>query len=114
MTTNLIALNQNQTLMDALVICLANKIKHIPVIDDDENLCGIITYTDIATNHRNYLEYQIAVYLPIGFLVFIPYAIRIRKLSNDHKFHTLSDWFYYHYDNKTGLASALILFIILS
>ena len=61
MTSNLITLTKNQGLMDALVICLANKIKHIPVVDDDENLCGIITYTDIATNHRNYLEYQIAV-----------------------------------------------------
>jgi diguanylate cyclase (GGDEF)-like protein len=61
MTTDLVTLNKDQLLMDALVICLANKIKHIPVVDDDENLCGIITYTDIATNHRNYLEYQIAV-----------------------------------------------------
>jgi len=61
MTTNLVTLNENRTLMDGLVLCLANKIKHIPVVNDNEKLCGIITYTDIATNHRNYLEHQIAI-----------------------------------------------------
>ncbi len=48
----------------------------------------------------------------IGFLVFIPYALRLRKISGEKKFYTLSDWFYYNYDKSTGLISALILFVV--
>ncbi|MCF8331089.1 MAG: sodium:solute symporter family protein [Bacteroidales bacterium] len=48
----------------------------------------------------------------IGFLVFIPYALKLRKISYEKKFYTLSDWFYFNYDKKTGLLSALILFVV--
>lgn len=48
----------------------------------------------------------------IGFLIFIPYALKLRKISGEKKFLTLSDWFYYKYDKKTGLLSAIVLFIV--
>lgn len=48
----------------------------------------------------------------IGFLVFIPYALKLRKISGEKKFLTLSDWFYYKFDNRTGIVSAFILFIV--
>jgi Na+/proline symporter len=48
----------------------------------------------------------------LGFLVFIPYALKLRKISYEKKFYTLSDWFYFNYDKKTGLVSALILFVV--
>ncbi len=48
----------------------------------------------------------------IGFLLFIPYALHLRKLSSEKKFYTLSDWFYYNYDKKSGFLSALILFVV--
>ena len=48
----------------------------------------------------------------IGFLVFIPYALKLRKISGDKEFLTLSDWFYYKFDNKTGIVSAFILFVV--
>lgn len=48
----------------------------------------------------------------IGFLVFIPYALKLRKISGDKQFLTLSDWFYYKFDNKTGIVSAFILFVV--
>jgi len=47
-----------------------------------------------------------------GFLIFIPYALKLRKISSEKEFLTLSDWFYYKYDKKTGLISALILFVV--
>lgn len=48
----------------------------------------------------------------IGFLVFIPYAMRLRKISFENKFYTLSDWFYHNYDKRVGLLSAMILFVV--
>jgi len=47
-----------------------------------------------------------------GFLFFIPYALKLRKFSTKKQFLTLSDWFYFKYDKKTGVASALILFVV--
>jgi Na+/proline symporter len=47
-----------------------------------------------------------------GFLIFIPYALKLRKYSTKKQFLTLSDWFYFKYDKKTGVASALILFVV--
>lgn len=47
-----------------------------------------------------------------GFLVFIPYAMKLRRISEEKKFHTLSDWFYHNYDSRVGILSALILFVV--
>ena len=47
-----------------------------------------------------------------GFLIFIPYALKLRLISGKKQFLTLSDWFYYKYDKQTGLLSAIILFIV--
>ncbi len=47
-----------------------------------------------------------------GFLIFIPYALKLRKFSTKKQFLTLSDWFYFKYGKKTGVASALILFVV--
>ncbi|MCB2219360.1 MAG: sodium:solute symporter family protein [Bacteroidetes bacterium] len=56
----------------------------------------------------------IAVFLgtSAGFLVFIPYALKLRNYSNTQKFLTLSDWFYFKFDKQTGIVSALILFVV--
>ena len=47
-----------------------------------------------------------------GFIIFIPYALKLRKISGEKQFLTLSDWFYYKFDKRTGLLSAIILFIV--
>ncbi|MBE0649483.1 MAG: sodium:solute symporter family protein [Bacteroidales bacterium] len=56
----------------------------------------------------------IAVFLgtALGFLFFIPYALKLRKISTERKFLTLSDWFFYKYDKKTGILSAVILLVV--
>ncbi len=48
----------------------------------------------------------------IGFLAFIPYALKLRAISGEKKFHTLSDWFFFKFDTRAGLLSACILFIV--
>jgi len=47
-----------------------------------------------------------------GFLIFIPYALKLRKYSTEKQFLTLSDWFYFKYNKQTGVVSALILFVV--
>ncbi len=56
----------------------------------------------------------IAVFIgtALGFIFFIPYALKLRKISTEKKFLTLSDWFFYKYDKKTGIASAVILLVV--
>ncbi len=46
-----------------------------------------------------------------GFMVFIPYALKLRKYSSKKEFHTLADWFYFKFGKKAGFLSASILFI---
>lgn len=56
----------------------------------------------------------IAVFLgtSLGFLLFIRYALKLRKTGEEQGFITLSDWFYHRFDKKTGLVSSLILFVV--
>jgi Na+/proline symporter len=56
----------------------------------------------------------IAVFLgtSIGFIIFIPYAKKLRKFSTKKKFITLSDWFYFKFNKEVGFLSAVILFVV--
>jgi Na+/proline symporter len=58
----------------------------------------------------------IAVFLgtAIGFIVFIPYALKLRKFSGEREFYTLSDWLNFKLGKTVGLASAVILMIVYS
>ena len=49
-----------------------------------------------------------------GFLIFIPYALKLRKFSGEKQFYTLSDWFNFKMGKIVGLASAVILLIVYS
>ncbi|MEI6455446.1 MAG: sodium:solute symporter family protein [bacterium] len=48
----------------------------------------------------------------IGFLVFIPYALKLRQYSGQREFYTLSDWFYFKFGKKVGLSSSVILILV--
>ncbi len=56
----------------------------------------------------------IAVFIgtSIGFLVFIPYALKLREAGKIKSFYTFSDWFYHKFNKSVGLVSAIILFIV--
>lgn len=53
-----ICINQNAVLYEALVITQTRNIRHLPVVDDDENLVGILTQGDIARAHFRAIEKQ--------------------------------------------------------
>jgi Na+/proline symporter len=50
----------------------------------------------------------------IGFIIFIPYAMKLRKYSGEKQFYTLSDWFSFRIGKSVGLASAIILLFVYS
>jgi len=56
----------------------------------------------------------IAVFIgtSLGFIFFIPYAKKLRKIGAEHKFYTLSDWFYHKYGKGPGAVSAAILLFV--
>jgi Na+/proline symporter len=56
----------------------------------------------------------IAVFLgtSLGFLFFIPYARKLRRVGADQRFYTLSDWFYHKFGNGAGAVSAAILLFV--
>lgn len=48
----------------------------------------------------------------LGFLFFIPYAKKLRKIGADKRFYTLSDWFYHKFGKGAGsVSSAILLFV---
>jgi diguanylate cyclase (GGDEF)-like protein len=53
-----ICINQNAVLYEALVITQTRNIRHLPVVDSDENLVGILTQGDIARAHFRAIEKQ--------------------------------------------------------
>ena len=50
MSKNVITINPEQEISEALGLMKENKIKRIPVIDDQKKLIGIISMRDIAAN----------------------------------------------------------------
>ena len=48
----------------------------------------------------------------IGFLLFIYYALRIRRVGKEKKFLTLSDWFYEKFDKRSGFLSSLMILLV--
>lgn len=58
MTSPIIRLKQDETLFDALVVSRAEGVRHLPVVDDNEQLVGLITQTDIANAHYHVTELQ--------------------------------------------------------
>ncbi|BBO66681.1 membrane protein [Desulfosarcina alkanivorans] len=47
MTKNVITVHQNWTVEEAADVMLERKISGVPVVDDDDRLCGVVTQTDM-------------------------------------------------------------------
>ena len=58
MTSPPVCVKESANLYEALVISRSNKIRHLPVVDDDDNLVGILTQNDIARAHFMAVEKQ--------------------------------------------------------
>jgi len=61
MSTNLITLHENADLFEALVIAKSNKIRHLPVVNSQGQLVGLITHTDLVRDHLHIIETQTAI-----------------------------------------------------
>lgn len=58
MSSPVLTLEQGETLFDALVVNRAEKVRHIPVVDNDGGLVGLVTMTDLVNAHFQVTEMQ--------------------------------------------------------
>ncbi len=58
MTSPTIAIQEDATLYEALVITQTHKVRHLPVVDSSHQLVGLLTQTDIAQSHFRAIETQ--------------------------------------------------------
>lgn len=58
MSSPVLTLNQNESLFDALVFTRAEKVRHLPVVNNDTDLVGLVTYTDLTNAHFHVTEIQ--------------------------------------------------------
>jgi len=58
MSSPIVTLNKNETLFDALVIARSEKVRHLPVVNDENHLVGLITQPDLANAHFHVIERQ--------------------------------------------------------
>jgi PleD family two-component response regulator len=56
MTSAVHTLTEKDTLFDALVVCRAERFRHLLVVKDDDELVGLITLTDLANAHFQVTE----------------------------------------------------------
>jgi diguanylate cyclase (GGDEF)-like protein len=58
MSSPVLTLEQGESLFDALVVNRAEKIRHLPVVDSDGELVGLVTMTDLVNAHFQVTEMQ--------------------------------------------------------
>lgn len=58
MSSPIITLHKDESLFDALVVSNTEKLRHLPVVDDDGKLTGIVTQSDLTSAHFHVIELQ--------------------------------------------------------
>jgi diguanylate cyclase (GGDEF)-like protein len=58
MSVPVITVTEQASLFDALVITMAQKIRHLPVVDREGHILGLLTQTDLAKAHFRIFEKQ--------------------------------------------------------
>ncbi|MBL1432687.1 MAG: hypothetical protein COC09_02785 [Gammaproteobacteria bacterium] len=62
MTSPLITINENDSLFAATVLCRSQKVRHVPILENNGTLAGIITYSDLVEANHLQLERQAALF----------------------------------------------------
>jgi diguanylate cyclase (GGDEF)-like protein len=58
MSAPVIAVREDASLFEALVLCRTRRIRHLPVVDADGRLSGILTQSDLVRAHMEMIESQ--------------------------------------------------------
>ncbi|MDJ0879643.1 MAG: GGDEF domain-containing protein [Halieaceae bacterium] len=61
MSYPVLTVNQDESLYEAVVVARSERVRHLPVVDDDDNIVGIVTHRDLANAHFHVIEIQAAV-----------------------------------------------------
>lgn len=59
MARNPLCVNCNASLLEALKLARAHKVRHLPVVDDEQRLIGMVTHTDLINVYVDVLENQV-------------------------------------------------------
>lgn len=58
MSSPIVTLYDNESLYDAMVVSRAERLRHLPIVDQDGKLQGLVTQSDIAKAHFHVIEIQ--------------------------------------------------------
>ncbi len=58
MSSPIVTLHSDETLYDAMVVSRAEKLRHLPIVDKNGSLLGLVTQADIAKAHFHVIEIQ--------------------------------------------------------
>ncbi|MEP5765923.1 MAG: GGDEF domain-containing protein [Halieaceae bacterium] len=58
MSAPILTVNQDESLYDAVVVARTERVRHLPVVDDDDCMVGIVTDRDLANAHFHVVEVQ--------------------------------------------------------
>ena len=56
MTSPTISIKSQANLLEAILLCRQTKIRHLPVVNDEGDLCGLLTQSDLLNAHIKSLE----------------------------------------------------------
>lgn len=60
-TKEVISVDEDTSLFDAMVLIESRKIRHLPVVDKNGNLTGLVTYSDLVRNHQRTMNQHIQI-----------------------------------------------------